>query len=206
MLLFVREFFHHKKQTGSIWPSSPQLARAMTKTLRKPRSPLRILEVGPGTGPVTKQILGALRPGDELHIVEINRLFCDQLERKLLRPFQARHPSIAVRMHCAPIEEADLDGPFDLIICSLPFNNFPPALVRSIFRQMMELLAPGGELVYFEYVGVRALKSRFVNETGRVRLRQLSATVRVLRRRHSGRRELVLGNFPPAYAMRLTRR
>jgi len=40
--------------------------------LRKPRGPSRILEVGPGTGPVTKKILDHLQPGDQFDAVEIN--------------------------------------------------------------------------------------------------------------------------------------
>jgi phosphatidylethanolamine/phosphatidyl-N-methylethanolamine N-methyltransferase len=205
MLLFVKQFIKHRKQTGAIWPSSPPLAMALTRRVRGRRGPRRVLEVGPGTGAVTKRILAALRPGDEFHLVEVNPRFCEILERTRLRPFRARHQGVRVSLHCEPIETAPLDGRFDVIICGLPFNNFPPALVRAIFRRLLDLLAPGGELSYFEYFGVRAVKSQFVDAAGRRRLRQLGAMVRILRRRHAGRSEFVLGNIPPAVTRRLTR-
>jgi phospholipid N-methyltransferase len=204
MLKFVRQALRDIHHTGSVWPSSLALANVMTRSLRANRAPQRILEVGPGTGPFTRRILEALRPGDEFHVVEINDAFCRHLEAGLLKPYRANGGRAKVQLHCAPIESAPLRGKFDHIVCGLPFNNFPSTLVRSIMTRMMELLKPGGELVYFEYAGVRAIKAPFVNPDGRQRLRRIDALGKSLRRKHAGRRELVLGNLPPAYAVRLT--
>lgn len=206
MLDFVREAIRDFRHTGSVWPSSPHLARAMTHAMRSLPSPRRILEVGPGTGPFTRLLLKHLRDGDQLDLVELNSAFCAELERRHLRPFRESHPNIAVRLHCARIEDAVLDGPYDSIICGLPFNNFPPKLVRSIFRRLLSLLRPGGELVYFEYAGVRVLKGTLASSKARHSLRRLEAVGRGLRRRHSGRRTLVLGNLPPAVSVRLRKR
>jgi phosphatidylethanolamine/phosphatidyl-N-methylethanolamine N-methyltransferase len=204
MLAFVRQALKDIHHTGSVWPSSPQLAKVMTKNLRAAQGKRRVLEVGPGTGPFTKHILKALRSGDEFHLVEINEEFCAHLERDLLGPFRTQKTGAAVHLHCAPIEKAPLTGKFDFIVCGLPFNNFPPTLVRSILNQLMTLLREGGELVYFEYAGVRAMKAPFVNPHGRERLRRIDALGKSLRRKHAGRREFVLGNLPPAFAVRLT--
>ncbi|MFO0827986.1 MAG: methyltransferase domain-containing protein [Phycisphaerales bacterium] len=204
MLAFVRQALRDIHHTGSVWPSSPALAKVMTRSLRAAEGARRLLEVGPGTGPFTKHILGALRQGDEFHIVEINEAFCRHLEQTLLEPHRAKKTGAIVHLHCAPIQDAPLRGKFDHIICGLPFNNFPPPLVRSIMNRMIELLKPGGELVYFEYAGVRAIKAPFVNPDGRQRLRRIDALGKSLRRKHGGRREFVLGNLPPAFAVRLT--
>src|SRR5206468_12065401 len=104
-----------------------------------------------------------------------------------------------------PIQTVPIDGTFDYIICGLPFNNFPPVVVRSIFRRLLELLTPGGELAYFEYAGVRFMKGPLVGNEGRRKLKRINAMGKVLRRKHKGRRELALGNMPPAVAVRLTR-
>jgi len=205
MISFVREAFRDFRHTGSVWPSSPALAKAMTRSLRAASGPKRLLEVGPGTGPFTKHILTALRTGDEFDLVEINPAFVRKLERTLLVPFRTRHPGVAIRMHAVPIEQADLAGPYDFIVCGLPFNNFPPKLVRSIQRHLVHLLGPGGELAYFEYAGVRVLKAPFTSPKGRSRLRRIDALGKSLRRKHGGGRQLVLGNLPPAYAMRVVR-
>ncbi len=204
MLAFVRQAIKDIHHTGSVWPSSPQLAKVMTKNLRAAHGRRRVLEVGPGTGPFTKHILKALRHGDEFHLVEISEEFCAHLERELLGPYRSQRNGAEVHLHCAPIEKAPLTGRFDFIVCGLPFNNFPPSLVRSILNRLMTLLREGGELAYFEYAGVRAMKAPFVNPHGRERLRRIDALGKSLRRKHAGRREFVLGNLPPAFAVRLT--
>jgi phospholipid N-methyltransferase len=173
--------------------------------MRAARGSIRVLEVGPGTGPFTRAMLKLLKSGDELHIVEINPNFAKLIEHRYLAPFRAKHPEIAATLHCESIETVKLDGTFDHIVCGLPFNNFPPALVRSIFRRLMGLLSPGGELSYFEYAGVRMFKAPMVGRKGRKKLKEIGAMSKVLRRRHLGRRELVLGNLPPAIAVRLVR-
>lgn len=203
MLTFVRQVLRDRCHTGAVLPSSPHLARAMTRAARIHPGPKRILEVGPGTGPFTRQLLRCLGPGDELHIIEISAEFSRLLKKRLLDPYLKRHPNRTVHLHCHPIEEAPIEGKFDLIVCGLPFNNFPPALVRRIFRIMIEHLAPGGELTYFEYAGVRAMKGPLVGDRGRRKLRQIDFTGRVLRKRLGGRRKLVLANLPPAMMVRL---
>ena len=203
MLDFITEAIRNFRHTGSVWPSSPILAKAMTSTIARIEGQRRILEVGPGTGPFTKSILGKLRAGDHFELVEINQNFCRKLEKDMLQGFRLRHPNVAVKLHCAPIEEADLSGPYDVIVCGLPFNNFPPKLMRQIFRRMFALLKDNGELIYFEYAGVRVMKGPVMDKAGRARLKRIDAIGKSLRRKHGGEKELVLGNFPPAITYRL---
>lgn len=205
MLGFISQSVTRFKHTGAIAPSGGRLAREMTRTIREHDGPRRILEVGPGTGPFTRRILGELRPGDTLDIVEINPFFCRTLERRLLGPFRHRHPKIPVRLHESPIETAEVEGPFDHIVCGLPFNNFPPPLVRGIFRTMLDLLAEKGDLTYFEYAGVRALKTPVASRRSRTLMRRHDAHAKSMARRHAGDRTLVVVNFPPAVAVRLHR-
>ena len=166
----------------------------MTSSIGAVSGPRRVLEVGPGTGPFTKAILKKLRAGDRFELVEINQNFCRKLEKDLLTDF---------RLHCAPIEEAQLSGPFDVIVCGLPFNNFPPKLMRQIFRRMFALLKEDGELVYFEYAGVRVIKGSVMDRDGRARLKRIDTIGKSMQRKHEGKQELVLGNFPPAITYRL---
>ena len=205
MLAFLSQSITRFRHTGAVAPSGGPLAKEMVRTIREHEGPRRILEVGPGTGPFTRRILDELRPGDTLDIVEINPFFCRTLERRLLEPFRRRHPDIQVRLHEAPIEKADVEGPFDHIVCGLPFNNFPPALVRSIFRTMIDLLDEHGDLSYFEYAGVRVLKAPVSGRRTREFMRRHHAHAQAMARRHAGDRTLVVANFPPAVAVRLRR-
>src|SRR5947208_12193139 len=80
---FFREFRRHFRTTGAILPSSRFLARALVRHLRVPRPACRILEVGPGTGSVTREIARLLGPGDRLDAVEINPYFVGLLRQRL---------------------------------------------------------------------------------------------------------------------------
>jgi phospholipid N-methyltransferase len=203
MFSFLAQAIKNTYHTGSVWPSSPALARVMTRSFREAPSPRRILEVGPGTGPLTKPIHDELGSDDEFHIVEINEDFCDDLESRLLEPFRREKPDTRVELHRMPIEETEVEGSFDFIVCGLPFNNFPPGDTRAIFKSLMSILKPDGELVYFEYAGVREMRSTIVGRNGRAKIRRINAHGKSMRRRFSGSRELVIANLPPAYAVRL---
>ena len=203
MFSFLTQAVKNTYHTGSVWPSSKALARVMTRSMRKANGPRRILEVGPGTGPFTRHVLKALRDGDEFHVVEINETFCNDLETRLFAPYRAANPGSSIHLHAKPIEETDVQGRFDFIICGLPFNNFPPSLVRSIFRRMIDLLAPDGDLSYFEYAAVRVFKAPVAGRSMRHNMRRLDAHAKSLARRHSGQRTLVMANIPPAVAVRL---
>lgn len=76
MVTFFIEGLKHLYQVGTVFPSSPWFARAMTQSVRRDRSPKRILEIGPGTGGMTRLLLSSLNDGDEFHIVERNPVFC----------------------------------------------------------------------------------------------------------------------------------
>src|SRR3954465_10114467 len=86
---FFREYRRHVRNPGSLLPSSRFLARALVSELRQPRGPWRILEVGPGTGSVTREILRFLGPHDRFDAVEINSHFVQMLRRRFEtdRPF-----------------------------------------------------------------------------------------------------------------------
>ena len=203
MLKFLTQSITQFQRTGAIWPSGDALAREMTRPIREHDGPRRILEVGPGTGAFTRHILEELRAEDEFDIVEINPVFCRHLESNQLATHRLHGGVGSVRLHLAAIEDADLAGTYDHIVCGLPFNNFPPSLVRSIFRRMIDLLAPDGDLSYFEYAAVRVFKAPVAGRSMRHNMRRLDAHAKSLARRHSGQRTLVMANIPPAVAVRL---
>src|SRR6266851_5643758 len=80
---FIRQCRRQFRSTGAILPSSRFLARALVSEIAKPRGPARILEVGPGTGSVTRQILRRMLTSDQLDAVEINANFITRLLARL---------------------------------------------------------------------------------------------------------------------------
>ncbi len=76
--LFFQESIRSMGQTASMFPSSRYLANALTKPIdfRRART---VVELGPGTGAVTNEILKRMRPDAKLFAVDINETFIDHL-------------------------------------------------------------------------------------------------------------------------------
>ncbi len=204
MLTFLSQAIRNFHHVGSVWPSSPLLAKALARPMQSMAGPRRVLEVGAGDGAVTKTILASLRPGDHFSIVEINPAFCRDLEALAARR-RTEIPGVFIEVCCGPFEQLPLKGPYDFVICGLPFNNFSPVLMRQIFRRMLHLLSDRGILTYFEYAGVRLVRGSVTRGSDRRRLRRIEAIGRLLRRDLDGRRRIIFGNVPPAMAISLRR-
>jgi len=200
---FFREFRRRTAETGSVLPSSRFLARALVSELRKPRAPAAILEVGPGTGAVTRRLAEKLIPGARLDVVEINEQFVKLLSRRLEREWIFRFHQEQIRLIHSSVDEIAGEGLYDFIISGLPLNNFPPHIVRTVFQTFDRLLKPGGTLSYFEYFWVRQLKTPFVGERERRRLYKVGRIVGRNIRKFQVRRQQVLMNVPPAIVRHL---
>lgn len=202
--LFFREFVSNFHSTGSLAPSSRWLARALVRYV-PPQGPRRavefrrILEVGPGTGAVTRQLVSALGPTDRLDLVELNAAFVERLERRfaLERPFT--DVAERTRIWRRSVEEVEAEQGYDAIVSGLPFNNFEPELVRRLLSMMTGLLAPGGTLSFFQYVGVRPVKKLASRGAKRQRLVGIGRAIDEVLGPGEFRRECVVLNAPPAW-------
>jgi len=166
-------------------------------------SPKRVLEVGCGTGAFTQAILAKLQDGDEFHIVELSSEFSKAVEVSLLQPFREKNPKIEIVLHNASIEDSDIEGTFDAIICGLPFNNFPLDFVDHLFAVMFGFLKQGGELAYFEYLGLLRLKRVFGFPKIRRETKQRTRDINNRFAKHLGAQSTVWRNVPSCRVIRL---
>lgn len=164
---YLLYFFKDLKQVGAIAPSSKFLAKDLVAQLKKRLSanncsPLNILEIGAGTGPLTKQITKHLRPDDVLDIVEIHKKFYQIVKTKY------RYPNVHV--HHTDILNFRPDKRYDFIFSSLPYENMPEEVSQSIWKKKLKLCNAGAYITYFKYLKFRNFKSDFeekvVNEYG----------------------------------------
>jgi phosphatidylethanolamine/phosphatidyl-N-methylethanolamine N-methyltransferase len=197
---FFGQFREQYTTTGSILPSSRALGRALTRPMRRARPPRRILEVGPGTGAVTAEIVRHLRPGDHLDIVEINAKFVALIRRRFAEEPEFERRRAQANLIHAPLQEVAGEAIYDFMISGLPINNFPMNLVEDIFGTYQRLLKSDGILSYFEYVAIRDLKMPFVSEPERKRLETLSAYLQKKIEAYQIAVDNVPFNVPPAVA------
>ena len=197
---FFRQFRQRFETTGAIAPSSRFLANRMLSTLNdRPDRPIRILEVGPGTGAVTQYLVNRIQPGDHLDLVELNESFVRILERDFQQKPSFQRIADQVQIHSCPIQEFPVDAPYDVIISGLPFNNFPPELVEEIVSRFFEILAPDGRLAYFEYMFVRPIKIALCRRPVKQRLTALEQILGRFRTTYGEGKDWIFLNLPPAW-------
>jgi phosphatidylethanolamine/phosphatidyl-N-methylethanolamine N-methyltransferase len=212
--LFLREFFRNFHTTGAILPSGRRLAAALARFVEESDDPVafpgnnasrRILEVGPGTGAVTRRIIAVMRPADCLDLVELNESFVRQLEGRFASDPEFQPVANRARvLHC-PIEELPRGQRYDRIVSGLPLNNFAADDVERILAVLVELLASGGVLSFFEYIAVRRARSLVSGRLERTRLRGIDRAMRAVLDVGEFRRDTVLQNVPPAWVHHVRR-
>lgn len=182
----------------------------MVRPIREATRPLNILEVGPGTGPFTRQILRLMSPEDTFTICEINPRFLELLRRNLEKKPYFQKNKERVRFFQGPVQELPTLGQhqkYDIIISSLPFTNFTPETVEEILSLFREMTADGGSVNFMEYLGVRRLSTVVCSQRSRERLARVD---KVIQRWYDEveecgevRKKLSLFNLPPAFAIEL---
>jgi phospholipid N-methyltransferase len=198
-LPFVREAVRDFRTTGAVAPSSRQLATRLAAPFARSRAahPATVLEVGAGTGSVTRALARLLRPADRLDVVEVNPRFVGVLRQALLLDPVLAGVGDQVRVVPGSITEVRLDCRYDAIVSCLPFANFDPAEVRTILDRYVASLLPGGHLTYFGYLGTRVADTVLGNPTA-VRHRQVRAVLAEFDQRYGVGHSHVWVNLPPA--------
>lgn len=201
--LFWQEFRRTFHDTGAILPSGRSLARSLASQVGTVERSQRILEVGPGTGAVTSQIISRLGPEDQLDLVEINERFAEALQSRLVSDPQWTKVAERVSILQIPIEEVTAKGQYDVIVSGLPLNNFSGILVRRIVDQFHRLAAPQASLSFFEYVAIRKAKALISKPDERRRLLEIDQLLMQEFSAWEFDRQCVLANVPPAWVHHL---
>src|SRR5262245_1727610 len=154
-LRFIRSWLDKPLAIGAVAPSGKVLARTMAQYV-DPDSEGPIVELGPGTGPVTQALVAKGVDPSRLVLVEFNAPFC-----RLLR---ARYPQATVVQGDAYSLRRLLDNflyqPAAAIVSGLPLMTKPARTRLRLIVDALSLLAPGAPFVQFTYAVVSPLPKR----------------------------------------------
>ena len=178
-LRFIGQWLKNPRQTAAVAPSSPELAAAMLGEL--PAGSRRVIELGGGTGAITRAIVGHGIAGDALLVLELNEELHAHLHRRF--PEELLVLGDAVELPRLAAEAGFLAaGPADAVISGLGLLAMDRELVTRILRAAFACLRPDGRFIQFTYGPVSPVSDSVLDALG-LRMR---------------RGEFVLRNVPPA--------
>jgi phosphatidylethanolamine/phosphatidyl-N-methylethanolamine N-methyltransferase len=145
-LRFFRGWMDKPRAVGAIVPTSGVTARKMA-SVADPSSGLPVLELGPGTGVITKAILQAgVRP-ENLSSIEYSQDFVSHLRRV--------YPQVNVIQGDAFDLDRTLgdqrDTMFDSVISGVPLLNFPVERRVAYVEDLLDRIPAGRPIVQITY-------------------------------------------------------
>lgn len=142
---FLSAWLNDPLQTGALLPSGTRLAQAMAAQVDPGRGD--VVELGVGTGAITRALLARGVPPERLILVEKNPALFHTLARSF--------PGVAAQLGDAARLRRLLDGAGGVrpaaLVSSLPLLSMAPRQRLRVLLEMIASLAPDGVLVQFTY-------------------------------------------------------
>lgn len=135
------------RTTGTISPSSPALIRKMLASIDFENARC-IVELGPGNGCITHELLDRISPDCKLICFELNNDFIAQLNA-------IGDPRLEVRNACASsirdvLDEFQIEN-VDYVVSSLPLAIMDDDMVKAIVASVRDNLRSGGGFAQYQY-------------------------------------------------------
>lgn len=137
--LFFRHWLRHPFGIGAILPSSAAVGRAMARAVSLHR-PGAVLELGGGTGVVTRELLEAGCPPERLIVIERAPALAQILRRRFTRSHIVEGDACAAGTILAERGVTRLAA----VVSSLPIKWFPLESQRTVVAPCLDLLGEGG--------------------------------------------------------------
>jgi phosphatidylethanolamine/phosphatidyl-N-methylethanolamine N-methyltransferase len=146
---FLRSWLERPLVTGAVTPSGKLLARTMASYV-DPRVRGPVIELGPGTGPVTAALVRRGIAQDRLVLVEYNPDFCKLLKRKFPKAtiVQGDAYDLGETLQGAMAE------PAAAAVSSLPLFTRPLEQRLELLQAAHEFMHPAAPFIQFTYAVV----------------------------------------------------
>ncbi|MFM2375196.1 MAG: rRNA ((1402)-N(4))-methyltransferase [Bacteroidota bacterium] len=156
---FLKAFFKKGNRNGSLTPSSIFLCRKMISTINFMTAEC-IVELGPGEGVITREIIKRIRPKTQLFLFEPNEDFVDkflQFEDPRIHVIADSAEFLGKYLHMHGVEKVDY------IISSLPLTLFPEDLRENILEESRKVLSSNGVFMQYQYIitALELLRTKF---------------------------------------------
>lgn len=145
-LVFFQEFMKHPLQIGSVIPSSRFLEQRIVRSANVATAKI-IVELGPGTGGVTRAMLQAMPKDATLLSIEINPTFHSIVDRIDDQRIIAHLGSASELKHI--LAQYGLDAP-DAIVSGIPFSTMNRSLGSQIVAAVSAALPANGRFVAYQ--------------------------------------------------------
>jgi phosphatidylethanolamine/phosphatidyl-N-methylethanolamine N-methyltransferase len=145
-LRFLKSWIEKPLTVGAVAPSGKALARVMANYV-DPRVEGPIVELGPGTGPVTEALLDRGIEASRLTLVEYSPEFCDLLRQKFPGVHVVQGDAYDLRTTLKDV----LPGPAAAFVSGLPLFNKPLKMRLELIEQAFALMQPQAPFVQFTY-------------------------------------------------------
>lgn len=152
--MFFRRWLANPLQMGSIVPSSAALCRRIVRQVRRTPDEA-VIELGAGTGVVSRALLAAGLPAERLFVVEIVPEMAGHL-RRTLPGAQVIEGDARLLPDLIP---AAWHGRIGSVVCGIPLVLLPFAEQRR-FLDAIEAVAPGRGFLHFSYCATSPLPAR----------------------------------------------
>jgi len=165
---FLRSWAEKPLQIGSVTPSSRTLSKAIASYVDT-SAVGPVIEIGPGTGPVTQALIEHGIAEERLILVEFDSEFCALLRKRFPKANVVQGDAYALEKTLAG---AVAPGQAVASVCGLPLITKPEAVRLALLAQAFELMQPNAPFVQFTYsvVSPIPLKNAYFTAKGSRRI------------------------------------
>jgi phosphatidylethanolamine/phosphatidyl-N-methylethanolamine N-methyltransferase len=143
---FIKSWLENPLAMGAVSPSGRKLATALADQV-DPADGGPVIELGPGTGPVTQALLRRGVDPRKLILIEYDAEFCKLLARRFPTARVVHGDAYALAATVGPL----LDAPAAAIVSSLPLLTRPESDRIALMEAAFDLLGEGKPFIQFTY-------------------------------------------------------
>jgi phosphatidylethanolamine/phosphatidyl-N-methylethanolamine N-methyltransferase len=143
---FLKSWLKNPLRMGAVTPSGPILARKMASYV-DPAGTGPVIELGPGTGPMTAALVARGVDPSRLVLVEYSIEFCRLLKERYPQATVVHGDAYALPKTLA----GKLSAPADALVSGLPLVTRPEPIRLQLLNDAFELMRPGAPFIQFTY-------------------------------------------------------